>query len=70
MYSTSKTTLELDMDLVNEAMELSGENTIKATVCAALEEYVRIRRINEFMALEGKFDYDPDYNYKEERQKW
>ena len=70
MYNSSKTTLELDMNLVNEAMELSGEKTIKATVHTALDNYIRSKKRKEFLAMEGKFDYDPDYDYKGERRKW
>jgi hypothetical protein len=49
---------------------LSGENSIKATVNFALNEFVKSRKRKDFLVMEGKFEFDSDYDYKKERRKW
>ena len=39
-----RTTLELDGDLLEEAMELSGKTTKRGTIETALEEYIQKRK--------------------------
>lgn len=51
-----KTTLDLDQELVEEAMNLSGEKTMKSTVEAALKELVAKKRREGLMRLIGKMD--------------
>ncbi|HVT58037.1 MAG TPA: type II toxin-antitoxin system VapB family antitoxin [Thermoanaerobaculia bacterium] len=59
--------LNIDDDLLKEAMRLGGHATKRETVNEALREYIarRLRwgAIEEF----GKIDFDPSYDYKRER---
>jgi Arc/MetJ family transcription regulator len=61
--------LALDDELIGEAQRLGGFKTKKEAVNAALAEFVRRRRVEELLALFGTIDYDPDYDYKEERRR-
>jgi Arc/MetJ family transcription regulator len=63
------TNLAIDDELVCAARDLGHHKTKKEAVTAALEEYVRRRRVEEFLALEGTIDYDEDYDYKAERRR-
>lgn len=63
------TNLALSDDLLNEALRLSGKRTKKAVVTEALEEYIQRRKQREIINLFGSFDFDPDYDYKAERQR-
>lgn len=63
------TNLAIDDDLLAEAMELGKLPTKKATVNAALQEYVQRRRQIKTIELFGTFDFDPDYDYKKERNR-
>ena len=63
------TNLKLDDDLIEEAVKLSGLRTKREAVMAALEEFVRRRRQLEFLKLAGTIDFDPDYDYKEQRRR-
>lgn len=48
-----RTTLELDRELVNEALKISGERTISSAVNRALLEYVRRRKLEDLRELIG-----------------
>jgi Arc/MetJ family transcription regulator len=63
------TNLGIDEDLLNEAKKLGGLKTKKATVNEALRKY--IHHLRQLKALEkfGKFDWDPNYDYKRERRR-
>jgi Arc/MetJ family transcription regulator len=63
------TNLGIDEKLLNEAQALSGQSTKKATVNEALRRY--ILHLQQLKAIEsfGKFDWDPDYDYKRERNR-
>ena len=63
------TNLAIDPELLEQAHRVGGHRTKKATVTAALEEYVRKRRQQEILGLFGKIDYDESYDYKRERRK-
>jgi Arc/MetJ family transcription regulator len=52
--------LGLDDELVEAAQELGCHKTKKAAVNAALEEYVRTRRLKALFELAGTIDYDVD----------
>jgi Arc/MetJ family transcription regulator len=63
------TNLQIDDGLLNEAKRLGGFRTKRETVNHALETFVgRIKR-QRILALEGKIDFDPDYDFKEARRK-
>ena len=59
--------LDLDDGLVTEAKELGGHRTKRAAVNEALREYVARRKRRAIKDLFGKFEWDPDYDYKAER---
>ena len=64
-----ETNLALDPDLLDRALALSGQKTKKAAVTKALEEFIARREQREILDLFGKLDWDPDYDYKTERQR-
>lgn len=63
------TNLEINNDLMNEALKLGGHKTKRGVVEEALEEYVQRRKQKEIVKLFGAIDYEKDYDYKEQRKK-
>jgi len=63
------TNLSIDMQLLNDALKISGLKTKKDTVNLALQEFIKRREEAEIITLFGKGDYDKDYNYKKMRQR-
>lgn len=63
------TNLSIDPELLNRALELSGERTKKAAVTRALEEFIARRRQRELLGLFGQLEWDRDYDYKSERSR-
>ncbi len=63
------TNLAIDQELLAEALALGKLPTKKATVNEALREFVQRRKRQEAVEMFGKFDFDPDYDYKKERYK-
>ncbi len=61
------TNLEIDQELLGEALKVSGLKTKKDTVNLALKEFVNRRKQLEILNLFGKIDPDPDYDYKKGR---
>ena len=61
------TNLAIDDSLIVEAQKIGNHNTKKATVTEALKEYIQRRKQLKIKELFGKIDYDPDYNYKDNR---
>ncbi len=53
-----KTTLELDEKLIQEAMDVIGGKTMRATVELALRELIATRRREELAAMIGTTDFD------------
>ena len=64
---TVATNLSIDPELLNKALELSGERTKKATVNKALQEFIARREQERLLDLFGELDWDDDYDYKRER---
>ena len=63
------TNLAIDPDLIQRALEVSGERTKKAAVTKALEEYIARREQKELVSLFASLDWDADYDYKAERSR-
>ena len=63
------TNLSIDPELIERALELSGERTKKAAVTKALEEFIARRRQRGVLELFGKLEWDPSYDYKAERRR-
>ena len=63
------TNLAIDPELIERALELSGERTKKAAVTEALREYVARREQKQMAELFGSLEWDTDYDYKSERSR-
>jgi Arc/MetJ family transcription regulator len=62
------TNLAIDDRLIEEARRIGGHRTKKAAVTEALEEYVQRRHQMKILRLFGQVEYDPGYDYKEQRR--
>lgn len=62
------TNLDLDPELIEHALRLSGEKTKKAAVTRALEEFVARHEVAGLADLLQESEWDPDYDYKAERR--
>jgi Arc/MetJ family transcription regulator len=63
------TNLAIDDQLLSEALAIGGHKTKRETVNEALREYISRRKQLEILKLSGKVDFDPDYDYKEQRRR-
>ncbi len=63
------TNLAIDPDLIERALEISGERTKKAAVTKALQEFIARREQKELAELFGTLEWDADYYYKSERSR-
>jgi len=63
------TNLDLDEDLLKEALRLGGHRTKRATVTEALQEYIAKRKQLGLLDLFGTIDYYPDYEPKKHRSR-
>lgn len=61
--------LEIDENLVQEALEFGGNYTERAVVEEALKEYVQRRKQLKILELFGTIEYDDDYDYKQMRSR-
>lgn len=62
------TNLGIDPELLQRALEVGGEKTESATVNRALEEFIdRRAQVKIIDSLHRFDDWDPDYDYKDER---
>ena len=63
------TNLAIDPDLLDRALEVSGERTKKAVVTKALQEFIARRQQKRVLELMGKLEWDKSYDYKAERSR-
>ena len=63
------TNLSIDPDLIERALEVSGEKTKKAAVTKALQEFIARRRQKRLRELFGTLEWDEAYDYKAERER-
>jgi hypothetical protein len=63
------TNLSIDPDLLDRALEVSGERTKKAAVTKALQEFIARRRQKGLLDLMGKLEWDDAFDYKGERKR-
>lgn len=63
-----RTTLAIDQKLLEEAMKCSGAKTKTAVVNRALEEFVRQKKLQGLLELEGKIHIDVDWQKMEEEE--
>lgn len=61
------TNLSIDPELLERALEVSGERTKKAAVTKALQEFIARRRQKRMLDLVGQLEWDDSFDYKAER---
>jgi Arc/MetJ family transcription regulator len=61
--------LDLDPELLERALEVSGEKTKKAAVTKALREFVARRAQKRLRELFASLEWDAGYDYKAERSR-
>ena len=61
--------LSFDPDLIERALEVSGERTKKAAVTRALEEFIGRRKQKRMLDLMGKLEWDKSFDYKTQRSR-
>ena len=59
-----RTSLELDKNLIDEAMELSQVKTKKGVIEYALLEFVEKRRKKDLREIQGHIEFAEGYDYK------
>lgn len=68
-YPHMATNLSIDPELLEKALQVSGEKTKKAAVTQALVEFIAKRERTRVKELFGQLDWDSDYDYKKERSR-
>jgi hypothetical protein len=64
------THLSVDPELIEQALNVSGEKTEAAVITMALQEFIAGRRRQKAMLdLAGKLEWDAEYDYKETRSR-
>ena len=63
------TNLSIDPDLLERALEVSGERTKKAAVTKALQEFIARRQQKRLLELIGELEWDEGFDYKAERKR-
>jgi len=62
-------TVRLDEQFVTKAVELGKHPTKKAAVTEALREYIEHLQQRDIFNVFGTIEYDPNYDYKEQRMR-
>ena len=63
------TNLAIDPELLDRAVEVSGERTKKAVVTMALQEFIARREQRRVVELMGKLEWNQTFDYKAERSR-
>jgi len=63
-----RTNVVIDDELIKEAIKLSGVKTKKDVISFALREFVAARKRTNLLDLEGKIEFQDDYDYKALRE--
>ncbi len=63
------TNLAIDPELLDRALEVSGERTKKAAVTKALQDFIARRQQRRVAELLGKLEWDESYDYKTGRSR-
>ena len=61
------TNLDIDTELIERALAVSGEKTKKAAVTKALQEFIARRGQKRLRDLLGQLEWDEGFDYKAER---
>jgi metal-responsive CopG/Arc/MetJ family transcriptional regulator len=60
-----RATLNIPDNLMTEVQKLSGEKSKTKAIVAAMEEFVREKKIKELLSLRGKIQIDYDWEKEE-----
>ncbi|MEA3359744.1 MAG: type II toxin-antitoxin system VapB family antitoxin [Thermodesulfobacteriota bacterium] len=63
------TNLQIDDNLIIKAVRLGGHKTKKAAVSKALIEYIYQLEQEKILSMFGTVEYDPEYDYKKQRNR-
>lgn len=63
-----RTTMSLDDGLIKELMDVTGARTKTEAIHLAISEFIRRKKIEGLLALEGKVHIDLDWRELEERE--
>jgi Arc/MetJ family transcription regulator len=63
------TNLSIDPELLERALQVSGERTKKAAVTRALQEFIARREQVKLLELFGALEWDPSFDYKRQRER-
>jgi metal-responsive CopG/Arc/MetJ family transcriptional regulator len=62
-----KIPIEIDQQLIAEALALSNFSTENQLIEDALREYIQRRQQQKILELFGTIDYEENYDYKQQR---
>ncbi|MBE9238394.1 type II toxin-antitoxin system VapB family antitoxin [Anabaena aphanizomenioides LEGE 00250] len=62
------TNLEIDENLIKEALKLSGYSDQSAVIAEALKQFIQRRKQQEIIELFSTIEYEDDYDYKQHRK--
>jgi hypothetical protein len=62
------TNLNIDTNLLEEAISVDQESSVEAIVEKALRAYIQYHKQLQVIDLFGTIDYDETYDYKQQRQ--
>ncbi len=57
-----RTNIEIDIDLIKEAMQLTELRTIKDVVHHSLRELIKLEKRKKLLKLKGKVNWEGDLN--------
>ena len=63
------TNLDIDQNLLKEAVTVGRHRSKKAAVTEALQEYVARHKQRRIVELFGTVDYSEDYDYRKRRKR-
>ncbi|MFZ1625890.1 MAG: type II toxin-antitoxin system VapB family antitoxin [Gammaproteobacteria bacterium] len=63
------TNLDIDPELIERALTVSGERTKKAAVTRALQEFIARRSQKRLRELMGQLEWDESFDLKAERSR-
>ena len=63
------TNLQIDDKLIQTAVRLGKHKTKKDAVTKALVEYIDHLQQQQILSIFGTVDYDPEYDYKQQRRR-
>ncbi len=63
------TNLDIDAELLDRALQVSGEKTKKAAVTRALQEFIARREQRRIVELFSTLEWNSGYDYKSERSR-